>query len=120
MLHYWFAEAEVAGASTLPIVLWLNGGPGSSSILGMLQELGPLLINTTGGLMHNPYAWTKQANLLILESPAGVGYSYCAAMKTGGNCNNTDISTAKAARAAVQDFFGRKFPEFLKNDFYIT
>jgi len=52
-------------------VLWLNGGPGSSSILGMLQEMGPLLINATGGLMANPYAWTKQANLLVLESPAG-------------------------------------------------
>lgn len=120
MLHYWFAEAEVEDPSKLPVVLWLNGGPGSSSILGMLQEQGPLLINATGGLMHNPYAWTKQANLLILESPAGVGYSYCAAMKAGGNCNNTDISTAKAARAALQDFFKTKFPELRGNDFFIT
>ncbi|CAE7648346.1 CTSA, partial [Symbiodinium pilosum] len=118
-LHYWFAAAETADASALPVVLWLNGGPGSSSILGMLQENGPLLVNATGGLMRNPYAWTKQANLLILESPGGVGYSYCAAMKAGGNCNNTDISTARANRAAVQDFF-KKFPELKKNDFFIT
>ncbi|CAE7451512.1 SCPL31 [Symbiodinium natans] len=47
----------------------------------MLQENGPLLINTTGGLMKNPYAWTKQANMLFMESPGGVGYSFCAAMK---------------------------------------
>lgn len=119
-LHYWFAEAEVAHASTMPVVLWLNGGPGSSSILGMLQEHGPLLINATGGLMRNPYAWTKQANLLVLESPAGVGYSFCAAMKAGGNCNNTDISTARAARAALQDFFRTKFPELRNNSFFIT
>ncbi|OLQ07165.1 putative serine carboxypeptidase K10B2.2 [Symbiodinium microadriaticum] len=102
-----------------------NGGPGSSSILGMLQENGPLLINATGGLMRNPYAWTKQANLLILEScPGGVGYSYCAAMKAGGNCNNTDISTARANRAAVQDFFKKRhssrFPELKANEFFIT
>lgn len=120
MLHYWFAQAEAPDASSKPVVLWLNGGPGSSSILGMLQEQGPLLINATGGLMKNPYAWTKQANLLILESPGGVGYSYCAAMKTGGNCKNTDISTAKAARAALEDFFMNKFPEFRANGFYIT
>lgn len=118
-LHYWFAMADSAAFQDLPVVLWLNGGPGSSSILGMLQENGPLLINATGGLMRNPYSWTKQANMLILESPGGVGYSYCAAMKAGGNCNNTDISTAAAARAALQNFFV-KFPEFKQNKFFIT
>jgi cathepsin A (carboxypeptidase C) len=120
MLHYWFAQAEGSDLESMPVVLWLNGGPGSSSILGMLQEQGPLLINATGGLMRNPYAWTKQANLLILESPAGVGYSYCEAMLKGGNCHNTDITTARAARAALQDFFKTKFPELRHNRFFIT
>jgi len=120
MLHYWFAEAEAADAKSKPVVLWLNGGPGSSSILGFLQEMGPLLMNATGGLMKNPYAWTKQANLFVLESPGGVGYSYCAAQKAGGACKNTDISTAKAARAALQDFFKTKFPELLSNPFFIA
>mmetsp|Transcript_52797 Transcript_52797/g.153579 ORF Transcript_52797/g.153579 Transcript_52797/m.153579 type:complete len:553 (-) Transcript_52797:108-1766(-) len=120
MLHYWFAQAESPAAASMPVVLWLNGGPGSSSILGMLQEHGPLLINVTGGLMRNPYAWTKQANLLVLESPGGVGYSYCAAMRSGGSCKNTDVTTARAARAALQDFFRNKFPELRANKFYIT
>ena len=123
MLHYWYSQKEgttdVSGAGS-PVVLWLNGGPGSSSILGMLQEMGPVLMNVTGGLMANPYAWTKQANLLILESPGGVGYSYCQAMTEGGSCHNTDISTAAAARAALQDFFNNKFPELLNSPLYIT
>lgn len=119
-LHYWFAESDAADAEQLPVVLWLNGGPGTSSILGMLQEHGPFLINASGGLMRNPFAWTKQANLLILESPGGVGYSYCQAMTCGGSCNNTDVSTARAARAAIQDFFATKFPELQRNSFYIT
>mmetsp|Transcript_60748 Transcript_60748/g.109458 ORF Transcript_60748/g.109458 Transcript_60748/m.109458 type:complete len:549 (-) Transcript_60748:22-1668(-) len=120
MLHYWYSQAESADHATLPVVLWLNGGPGSTSILGFLQEHGPLLINATGGLMHNPYAWTKQANVMIIESPAGVGYSYCQAMLQGGSCINTDKSTAAANRAALQDFFKNKFPELQSNEFYIT
>jgi cathepsin A (carboxypeptidase C) len=124
MLHYWYSQKEGTESSPsgagYPVVLWLNGGPGSSSILGMLQEMGPVLINNTGGLMANPYAWTKQANLLILESPGGVGYSYCAEMLTGGSCHNTDVSTAAAARAALQDFFTTKFPELASSPLYIT
>eukprot|EP00040_Diaphanoeca_grandis_P003180 m.24065 g.24065 ORF g.24065 m.24065 type:complete len:540 (+) comp14469_c0_seq1:89-1708(+) len=120
-LHYWFAETTSMDENA-PIVLWLNGGPGSSSILGMLQEHGPLLINATGGLTKNPYAWTNHVNLLILESPSGVGYSYCAGSlatpPTG--CVNTDNSTSRAARFAIQDFFATKFPELIKREFFIT
>ena len=79
-------------------------------------------VNNSGALIRNPYAWTKLANLLILESPAGVGYSYCT--DTGGhpttNCSNTDIKTAIAARTAVADFFATKFPTLAKNPFVIT
>lgn len=119
-LHYWFALAETDPADA-PVVLWLNGGPGSSSILGFLQEEGPLLINATGGLMKNPWGWTKYVNLLALEMPIGVGYSYCSRQKDQGQpCVNTDRYTASASRAGLVDFFTHKFPEFKKNRFYIT
>jgi len=118
-LHYWFATAET-NAATAPVVLWLNGGPGSSSCIGMVTEAGPLLMNATGGLMENPYSWTKAANVFILESPIGVGYSYCEAQVNGGYCTNTDKFTASASRAALVDFFTNKFPELASNDFFIT
>lgn len=120
MLHYWWASAEVPEPEKAPVLLWLNGGPGSSSVLGMLQEEGPLIIDKDGNLMDNPWSWTKLVNLFVLESPAGVGYSYCAAMETGGACHNDDFSTAKAAYAALQDLFTTKFPELRSNPFYIT
>ena len=120
MLHYWFAAADSPDWKSMPVVLWLNGGPGASSLIGMLQEQGPLIIDRAGGLVENPWAWTKLANLVALESPAGVGYSYCEAMKRGGACANTDITTAKAAHAALLDLLSVKFPELRANAFFIT
>ncbi|CAB9504183.1 Carboxypeptidase Y homolog A [Seminavis robusta] len=118
-LHYWLALAE-EDPWNKPTILWLNGGPGSSSILGFLQELGPLLMNATGGLMDNPYGWTKVANVFALEAPVGVGYSYCENQKKGTVCKNTDKFTASASRAAMVDFFQDKFPELGQNDFFIV
>jgi serine carboxypeptidase-like clade 1 len=123
-VHYWLSLADTENQNDplkAPVVLWSNGGPGSSSVLGLLQENGPLLMNATGGLMENPWAWTKLANLLILEAPIGVGYSYCEAQATQGKtCQNTDRYTASASRAALQDFFTTKFPELSQNEFFIT
>jgi len=118
-IHYWFSASERTD-DNVPVVLWLNGGPGSSSILGYLQENGPLLINATGGLMENPWSWTKVAHLFVIESPVGVGYSYCAAQMEGKVCQNTDKFTASTARAALVDFFTNKFPELASLDFFIT
>ena len=119
-LHYWFARCEQEDWATRPTVLWLNCGPGSSSVLGWLQEMGPLLVNRTGGLTRNPWAWTRQANVFVLESPAGVGYSYCEAQKKGGACSNTDNSTAATSLAALERFFFEKFPKLAENDFYVA
>eukprot|EP00392_Amoebophrya_sp_AT5.2_P009990 g10021.t1 len=127
-LHYWFATSEnnVARhkpAEKIPVVLWLNGGPGSSSLIGFLEENGPLLVNSTGGLMPNPYAWTKEVHLLAIEQPVGVGFSYCAVQKESGGkkiCANSDKMSASANRAALVDFFANKFPELAGNPFFIT
>ncbi|KAH8057835.1 peptidase [Aureococcus anophagefferens] len=119
-LHYWFAAYEGKDDwRTKPVVLWLNGGPGSSSLLGFMQEAGPLLVGQGGALVENPWSWNKVANVFALEAPGGVGFSYCEAQKTGGHCGWTDKTTAKANANAVRDFFV-KFPELADNDFFIT
>ena len=43
-LHYWFVESQGNPASD-PVVLWLNGGPGCSSMEGFMAEHGPLHLN---------------------------------------------------------------------------
>ena len=117
-IHYWLALSET-NPSDAPLVLWLNGGPGSSSLLGFLQEEGPLLMNAKGGLMKNPYSWTNHVNLLAIEAPVGVGYSYCSRQVDGKPCHNTDRYTASTSRAALVDFFS-KYPDLKTNEFYIT
>ncbi|GMS93103.1 hypothetical protein PENTCL1PPCAC_15278, partial [Pristionchus entomophagus] len=43
-LFYWFLESQNADPST-PVILWLNGGPGCSSLIGMFTENGPFRVN---------------------------------------------------------------------------
>ena len=64
-IHYWYAASELDDA---PVVLWLNGGPGSSSILGLLQENGPLLMNSSGGLMENPCECNAPCHAMLVHS----------------------------------------------------
>ena len=61
----------------IPLIIWLNGGPGCSSSLGLLTENGPCSVNEDGETTKvNPYSWTESAHVLWLDQPAHVGYSY--------------------------------------------
>ena len=74
-LHYVFAESKSDPAND-PIIIWFNGGPGCSSMLAFMQENGPLAVDDGEDYIKtNPYPWNTKANMLWIESPAGVGYS---------------------------------------------
>jgi len=75
-LHYILAESQ-NDTATNPLVIWFNGGPGCSSLGGFGAENGPFVI-PDGNLsfIENPNSWNKNASVLWLEFPAGVGYSY--------------------------------------------
>ena len=74
-LFYMYIPA-INNPHTAPIMLWLNGGPGCSSLFGLLAEIGPVTSdNYEGKFKVNPYSWNKDVNLLVIEQPAGVGFS---------------------------------------------
>lgn len=114
-LHYWFVESMDKPA-TDPVGLWTNGGPGCSGLLGFLTEQGPFRPNKDMSLSLNEFAWNKVSNMIFVESPAGVGFSYSddkADLTTGDN------QTAIDNYNLLQSFFTR-FPEYRSNDLYIS
>ncbi|WVZ15237.1 hypothetical protein V8G54_012803 [Vigna mungo] len=143
-LFYWLVETE-EDSSSKPLVLWLNGGPGCSSIAyGAAEEIGPFRINPDGkSLYSNPYAWNKceavffsfwifdlflehvlifvslpaVANILFLDSPAGVGFSY--SNTTSDLYTAGDQKTAEDAYTFLVNWLER-FPQYKHRDFYIA
>lgn len=67
-LFYWFFESQTAPA-TAPLMIWLNGGPGASSLFGCFAELGPVKLNSSGLPEPNPESWNKNMNLLFWDQP---------------------------------------------------
>ena len=118
-LHYVYSDAIGVDPATAPVVFWFNGGPGCSSMEGLLSEAGPYHVDQFSSpvtLSLNPYTWNNASNNVWLESPAGVGFSYCA---TRAGCAHTDTSTAANNLLAVLSFFAA-FPERLANPLWLT
>ncbi|XP_060217405.1 serine carboxypeptidase-like 40 isoform X2 [Lycium barbarum] len=116
-LFYYFVEAEKS--MSLPLLLWLNGGPGCSSIAyGAMEEVGPFRVHGDGKTLYrNHYAWNHAANILFLESPAGVGFSYS---NTSSEVeSNGDRNTALDNVIFLLNWMQR-FPEYKNRDFYIA
>jgi len=115
-LFYYFVEAET-DPHLKPLVLWLNGGPGCSSFgVGALSENGPFYPKA-GKLIRNSCSWNKEANMLYLESPAGVGFSYSndPSYYMGAN----DTKTAVDNLLFLHGWFN-KFPEYKTRELYLT
>ncbi|KAH8656844.1 Alpha/Beta hydrolase protein [Ilyonectria robusta] len=74
-LYFWFFPSTNPHAGD-EVVIWLNGGPGCSSLSGMLTENGPFLWQDgTLAPVPNSYSWTNLTNVIWIEQPVGVGFS---------------------------------------------
>ena len=73
--YFWFFPSENPEADD-EITIWLNGGPGCSSLEGLLQENGPFLWQYgTYKPVKNPYTWVNLTNMVWVEQPVGTGFS---------------------------------------------
>lgn len=74
-LFFWHYENRHI-ADKQRTVLWLNGGPGCSSMDGAMMEVGPYRVREGGNLEYNNGSWDEFANLLFVDQPVGTGFSY--------------------------------------------
>ncbi|PKI43726.1 hypothetical protein CRG98_035888 [Punica granatum] len=117
-LFYWLTEAY-GNAISKPLVVWLNGGPGCSSVAyGASEEIGPFRINKTAtGLYLNKFSWNTAANLLFLETPAGVGFSY--SNHSSDLLDTGDRRTAEDSLEFLVRWLDR-FPRYKGREMYLT
>ncbi|KAJ3289695.1 hypothetical protein HK104_007297 [Borealophlyctis nickersoniae] len=111
---FWFFESRRNPAKD-PLILWLNGGPGCSSLTGLFMELGPCRVNPNGnGTTLNKWSWNNEANIVFLDQPINVGFSYA---------DNEEVSNTVDAAADVYAFlqlFLQNHSKYSKLDLHIT
>jgi len=119
-IHYVLVRAET-NPDTKPLIVWYQGGPGCSGLFALFGENGPLrVVRSAPGqtsVLYNQLGWTQFANMLYVEQPAFVGFSY--------SNNQSDMYTGDYKAAAdnymfLQLFMKTQFPEFAGRDLWFT
>jgi len=113
---YWFTESENDPLND-PLMIWTNGGPGCSGFIGFMGEMGPFRPQADLSLLPNNMAWNKLANMVYIEQPCGVGFSY--SDNPNFDYHASDSSAAEDNLQLVLQFLQR-FPHLKKNKLYLS
>lgn len=109
---YWIFESRHDPQND-PIVLWMTGGPGCSSLIALFKEHGPCTIDKGGKTTTpNPWSWNQNASIIYIDQPSGVGFSRGPGDETG------EWDVAPQAFKFLSSFFASN-QHLADNDFYI-
>uniref|UniRef100_A0A1J3E7R1 Serine carboxypeptidase-like 13 n=4 Tax=Noccaea caerulescens TaxID=107243 RepID=A0A1J3E7R1_NOCCA len=120
-MFYYFIKSE-NNPQEDPLLIWLTGGPGCSSLFALLFENGPLALKfevyngSLPSLVSTTYSWTKIANIIFLDQPVGTGFSYS---KTPLADKISDTCEVKMVHEFLQKWLS-KHPQFYSNPFYVA
>lgn len=95
-----------------PLLLWLNGGPGCSSLSALVFENGPCSLMQKGGSYEqrqSDHGWTEAADVLWVEQPAGVGFSRGPLVQNEEDVASHMLVFLERFFANFQEFQGRRF-----------
>lgn len=91
-------------------------------MIGLFEEIGPYLINEHGnGTYHNPWGWSKNSSLLLVDQPVDVGFSYIdKGYEVPGDSYVAAIDMHKFLQLFVSDIFADKLhtPFHIAGDSY--
>ncbi|KZT61482.1 alpha/beta-hydrolase [Calocera cornea HHB12733] len=115
--HMWFYFFESRrDPDNDDLVMWVTGGPGCSSSMDMLMQIGPCTVNPSGnGTVYNKYGWNTDVNIFFLDSPVNVGFSYA---EFGEQVLTTEDASKNAAAFAF--IFTEAFPQFKGRPFHLA
>jgi len=114
-MFFWFFPAQNKDPKA-PVVLWLQGGPGGSSLFGLFVENGPYTIDENLQLLKKPVTWNDKYSMLYIDNPVGTGFSF-----TGDDAGySTNESQVAVNLYSFLTQFFILFPKHAQNDFYVT
>jgi len=116
-LFFWLFESQNDPAND-PLILWLNGGPGSSSFLGLFAENGPYKIQDDLTLRDNPWSWNRRASYLMIDQPAGTGLSFVEKRDDKACWVKNEAQATRQLYDGLQHFFD-KWPRYRQVDFLV-
>ncbi|ESZ93510.1 serine carboxypeptidase [Sclerotinia borealis F-4128] len=139
-IFWWFFETRNGNASEAPLTVWINGGPGSSSMIGLFEENGPCYINGEGEVINNPYSWNNVGfsysipvngyvdpnSGYIVTLPNATCPDYAESYGCGTFSYGNESLTANSTQAGAPNFwktlqgFMGAFPQYSRNGFHFS
>ncbi|CAH0700355.1 unnamed protein product [Spodoptera exigua] len=114
-IFFWYFPVLNKPVNESPWIIWLQGGPGASSLTGLFDEIGPFtVVNST--LKRNPHTWLHNHSLLFIDNPVGTGYSFTEHV----DGFTTDMATYSSHLFIALKQFLQIFPELKSVPLYLA
>ena len=115
-LFYWFFPA-IDGNASAPLLMWLNGGPGSTSMYGLFNEHGPFSVAADGQtLVPRAASWNNHYAMLYVDNPVGTGFSYT----EDASCYSENMRDVSQNLYSLLVQFLTAYPDYLSVPFFVT
>ncbi|XP_035448410.2 venom serine carboxypeptidase [Spodoptera frugiperda] len=112
---FWYFPAMVPNNTNAPVVVWLQGGPGATSLYGLFTENGPIRVRRNK-FERRKYNWALSHHMIYIDNPVGTGFSFT--NDSRGYCTD-ETQVGEQLYSTLIQFF-QLFPELQQNKFFVT